>query len=319
MVATLCFISCKKDDNPSVKPQIGGPPLSFNLLEVPLNATEVGLAPTLSWESAKNPDAGEVSYDLYLGTEPNPTVLFKGGINETSFDVQDQLHLSTDYYWKVIATDIDGKTSQSPIYKFNTRTLNIPAEPLNPSADFSKRFSHTSAVLNNKIWVIGGFTPEGRNNEVWSSTNGVAWELVADSAGFVERSNHSSVVFDGKLWVIAGRTGASEYSNDVWYSENGKDWELATASAGFTGRYRHSTVVFDNKLWVIGGFNQEDLLQKDVWYSTDGIDWNQTPVSDNFPKRYLHSSVVFDNKLWIMGGTSGFGSSSVREDVWALD
>ena len=83
------------------------------------------------------------------------------------------------------------------------------------SADFPHRTGLTSVVLDDKLWVIGGFD---RNNfflnDVWHSSDGINWSQVPFSTGFSGRLGHTTAVFDNKIWVIAGDEGG--YINDVW-------------------------------------------------------------------------------------------------------
>jgi len=85
------------------------------------------------------------------------------------------------------------------------------------SAGWTARALHTSAVFDNKIWVLGGVDEEGRRNDVWYSTDGVNWTQATDSAEWIKREGHTSVVFDNKLWVLGGEYRHGDL-NDVWYS-----------------------------------------------------------------------------------------------------
>ncbi|WP_273568785.1 Kelch repeat-containing protein [Maribacter halichondriae] len=316
MVATLCFIGCKKDDNPSDMLQVGGPPLSFDLLEVPLNATEVDLTPTLSWESAKNPNGANVIYDLYLGTELNPTILFESGIEDTSFEIIERLQLLTDYYWRVVARDNEGKTSQSPISKFTTRYYKFQDQPLTSSTAFSERFGHTTVVFNNKIWLLGGREADNVvKNDVWNSNDGVNWTEVMTDSPFTKRWGHSTVIYDDKIWAIAGLRAfafSQDSKNEVWYSNDGASWSKATSAAPFSARTNHASVVFDGKIWVLGGAGLG--FPDDVsWHSSDGINWTEVLSEAPFLKRFGHSATVFDNKIWVIGGKD---SNTRKNDVW---
>ena len=82
------------------------------------------------------------------------------------------------------------------------------------AAGWSARFSHTSVVFDNKIWVMGGPI----YHDVWYSTNGVNWTRATSAAGWSARRLHTSVVFDYKMWVMGGYDSSGNYKNDVWYS-----------------------------------------------------------------------------------------------------
>jgi hypothetical protein len=88
------------------------------------------------------------------------------------------------------------------------------------AAGFSPRGGLISLVYNNRLWVLSGFSGTGttaasRYNDVWSSSDGTAWQQENSSAAFTGRYDLSSVVFDNKIWVIGGNDGS--YKNDVWY------------------------------------------------------------------------------------------------------
>lgn len=319
----LILLACNKNDD-SVSPEIelqNEPPLSFNLVDVPDGATDVDVLPTLSWESAKNPEGTEVTYDLYLGKETNPTNLLQSGISETSYQIDERLNLISDYYWKVVARDANGQSSQSAIYKFSTRNIKIAEEPIVAEAPFSSRSGHSAIVYENKLWMIAGSAASPgdfgsiRQNDVWSSPDGINWTEITASAPFSARNNHTSVVFDNRVWVIGGFRGDG-YFNDVWHSDDGINWTQATTSANFTARLSHSSVVFDNKMWVIAG--SDGGTKNDVWSSGDGINWTEVTSNANFPKRSGHASVVFDDKIWVLGGSTLDENNEVKwfKDVW---
>ena len=187
------------------------------------------------------------------------------------------------------------------------------------SAAWSARTNHALVAFDDKLWVIGGYSPSLFHQDVWYSTDGANWTLATDSAGWSPRLGHTAVAFDNKLWVLGGESNVRPYDrNDVWYSADGVNWTEATDSASWSGRKNHSSVVFDNKLWVLGGKSStgQPLYKRDVWYSTDGVSWNRAADSTGWLGRHSHTSVVFDNKLWVVGGYSTDSGGSYKNDVW---
>ena len=97
-----------------------------------------------------------------------------------------------------------------------------------------------SAVFRDRIWILGGGTydtpqhPARRfYNDVWSSADGVHWQLHVEHAPWKARQYHDVAVFDNKMWVIGGRLNNVPYTfkNDVWFSTNGATWTQATGAA----------------------------------------------------------------------------------------
>lgn len=85
---------------------------------------------------------------------------------------------------------------------------------------FEGRDDMALVVASGKMWMLGGFmNPHDRINEVWSSTDGVAWYKVSTILNFTARCMLGGAYFSDRLWVIAGQTGPSTRVNDVWSSE----------------------------------------------------------------------------------------------------
>jgi len=198
-----------------------------------------------------------------------------------------------------------------------TQTLKYDLEAYNPAQwtrtalnSFSSRCDHSSAVFNNKMWVIGGKV-DVRTNDVYASADGTNWSRATPSAAFTGRMGHRSVVFDNRMWVIAGKDGGG-YKNDVYHSTDGITWTRATSSAAFPVRSWHSALAFNGKMWVIGGY--DGGYKNDVYYSTDGANWIQATAAAAFSARELHTSVVHNQKMWILGG---YGTNGRTGDVYS--
>ncbi len=154
MTFAWLFTACSKD---KPKPANQAPD-TFNLVGVTNGATNVDVMPNLSWSAATDPDGDAISYDLYIDSNENPTTLFAEDITATNYQLQERLSIVEQYYWKVVAKDNNGNTTPSDdTYSFTTRNLNFPNTPVTANAAFSKRWGHTTAVFDNKLWVIGGF------------------------------------------------------------------------------------------------------------------------------------------------------------------
>ena len=179
------------------------------------------------------------------------------------------------------------------------------------SAAFQGRAGQKSVVFDNKMWVIGGTTNDGRKNDIWSSADGVNWILATDAAAFSERTGHACVVYKNRIWLIGG----GYHNNDVWSTSDGVTWTRVTGAAAFPGRSGHTALVFNDKMWVIGGEYNSGYLN-DAWYSTDGVSWIQATGAAAFSARHAHTSVVFDNRMWVIGGSKGVSQSDFLKDVW---
>lgn len=71
----------------------------------------------LKWEG-NDLDGDIISYDLYLGIDPNQLTLKEDKINSTEFSVI--LELDNKYYWQIITHDESQNQSKSSIFSFQT-------------------------------------------------------------------------------------------------------------------------------------------------------------------------------------------------------
>ena len=74
------------------------------------NATNQPLTMTLSWDCS-DPDGDILTYDVYFGKSSNPTT--KASTNQSGKTLnRTNLSYGTTYYWKVVAKDSKGATTE---------------------------------------------------------------------------------------------------------------------------------------------------------------------------------------------------------------
>ena len=182
---------------------------------------------------------------------------------------------------------------------------------------WSARVWHTAVVHDHRIWLIGGFDGEYKN-DVWSTADGVSWRLATPHAAWTGRCMHAAVDFDGELWVLGGRRNIERWweidFNDVWRSSDGVTWTRATGRADWSKRYGVAAVAWNEQLWVMGGSRLR--RSNDVWSSRDGVAWTSRGHAGWSP-RFSLASTVFRDRVWVLGGKEGGGVFT--NDVWLLD
>lgn len=123
-----------------------------------------------------------------------------------------------------------------------------------------------SAVMDGRIWLIGGglyktpTRPYSGNGEVWSSADGLTWDLCTKEVPWKPRVYHDVAVFDGKLWLMEGQRIPDGNGNDVWFSTDGRTWQ-ELAGTPWPRRHAASVFVFRDALWMMCGCH----LQRDIW------------------------------------------------------
>ncbi|MDY6861839.1 MAG: carboxypeptidase-like regulatory domain-containing protein [Thermodesulfobacteriota bacterium] len=84
---------------------------------------------TLRWIGG-DPNPGDtVKYDLYFGTEENPSI-YATSLNTERYAIPEKLLYSTIYYWKIVSRDQLGEETEGSVWSFTTKEekLNCPAE-----------------------------------------------------------------------------------------------------------------------------------------------------------------------------------------------
>lgn len=183
-----------------------------------------------------------------------------------------------------------------------------------------------SLTFQDRLWIMGGWY-KGRlpghsaSNQVWTSTDGTAWNQATPNAAWSPRLASGLVEHRGRMWLLGGiedyyfGTDAS-LKNDVWSSVDGKDWKLETPHAAWSPRAYHQSVVLNGKIYVLGGGNYVPSYhsKNDVWSSADGVSWTCETASAPWAPRLWFSAAVYRGRIWVLGGWSK--EKDNHGDVW---
>lgn len=124
------------------------------------------------------------------------------------------------------------------------------------NAPFSERSNFGVTVLNSKIYLVAGYNTYGTpmfKNDVWSSSDGINWNLVTNAASFSQRSDFGLVSYNSKLWIIGGYK-TPVFNNEIWNSSDGVTWNKETSLSNFPERAYSGVCTFQNKIFIIGGY-----------------------------------------------------------------
>jgi hypothetical protein len=106
----LWLIKTEKENNPPYEPSNPYPENNSFNVDVDVN---------LSW-TCEDPDGDDLNYDVYLETnDTTPDILVSEHQTETTYD-PGTLNYSTRYYWKIVAWDSHGASTEGPIWDFTT-------------------------------------------------------------------------------------------------------------------------------------------------------------------------------------------------------
>jgi hypothetical protein len=193
-------------------------------------------------------------------------------------------------------------------------------------APWEPRHTAGYVVHDGRMWIIGGDPLLGHyQNDVWSSPDGIEWDLVSDTVPWKDRVLHHVLVHDGRIWLMGGQAlpqyapAEEAFYNDVWCTEDGAAWTLVTEHAPWEPRGMiGGSVVFDGRMWILGGGTYDTPgrpvwdYYNDVWSSADGVSWTRVTEHAPWQPRQYHDVAVFDGRMWVMEGWHGTNLN----DVW---
>ena len=163
-----------------------------------------------------------------------------------------------------------------------------------------------AAAFNGQVFVLGGELSSGYTNDVWSSSNGVAWTWCTGSAPWNARGAFGTVLFNNKLWVMGGMT------NDVWATSDAATWTRMTSSAQWASRFGFAALTLNGQMWVLGGSTSHGITN-DVCASSDGVNWTCVTNKAPWSNREYFGAAAFNGQLWVLGGISAGG---IVNDIW---
>ena len=146
---------------------------------------------------------------------------------------------------------------------------------------FFPRKLHVSGVVNNRLWIWGGFGEDADANkralnDVWSTADGEFWRLETSNAAFPARCAAASAMFNNRIWLTGGASNnpylaGATYYNDIWASSDGSSWvqilgNSAGSSSQFSPRVLHGAAALSDKLFISGGeLANSYFLNNEVW------------------------------------------------------
>lgn len=150
----------------------------------------------------------------------------------------------------------------------------------------------TSFVINDKLWHMGGWTGSTRDDEIWSSADGITWFKETEETvlgGFNDAqsvSDGSCVYIMGGYWLSRGLP-----SKKVWKTCNGVDWELINSNPDFTVATDLILFSYNSYYFIYGGYNGTTIDQ--LYRTQDFLTF------DNLSTNVIGKSYFFVNNLQV--------------------
>ncbi|KAL8103966.1 hypothetical protein AgCh_028255 [Apium graveolens] len=171
----------------------------------------------------------------------------------------------------------------------------------------SPRLGHTSSLIGNLMYVIGGRAdPSNILNEVWLlNTENSQWKLLeCTGTYFPSRHRHAAATVGSKIYAFGGIHSDSIYSSLHVLDTESLEWsEICTQGEQPCPRHSHSMVSYGTKLFIFGGYDGEKALGD--LYSFDVLTclWKKENMAGRTPyARFSHSMFVYKHFIGIIGG-----------------
>ncbi len=166
-----------------------------------------------------------------------------------------------------------------------------------------KRTESSSALLGDKIYLLGGFTPKGisREVDVWDLESGTWSKIVPLPRGL---HHTTATVVDGKLYVIGGFDSGTWRPSNVNYEYDPEIHRWTVKTPMPTARGALAAGVINGKIHLIGGahrklFNLVNTSAHEV-YDPETNSW-RTLAPIPTPRDHLTVSMI-GKKLHAIGG-----------------
>ncbi len=174
------------------------------------------------------------------------------------------------------------------------------------STGFTPRYASTSAVVDGKIYVMGG----GNDSDYIVNTFEVfdpqtnTWSTPITKGTSAPRNGATSVVANGKIYLIGGyadTNGIFPYAMDV-FDPSTNTWSTPVTTGTFTPRGSLTSVVMGGKIYVMCGFDGNIPLNTVEVFDPDSNTWS-TPVTFGvLTPRIQTSAAAVGSKIYVIDG-----------------
>ena len=182
-----------------------------------------------------------------------------------------------------------------------------------------------TASLPTGLHVVGGRTPGGSSNRIWTDQQdvghhfiwtGKSWQTAAPLPN--PRNSATAEVIDGLLHVVGGRTvaGGNSTAHDV-YSPDADRWFMRRPMP--QGQGGLASGVINGKLYAFGGeyFDNGGGVYPNTWvYDPEADSWEAGP--DMLSPRHGLGGVTLNNKIYAVGGALKRGGNETSAAVEIL-
>jgi N-acetylneuraminic acid mutarotase len=174
------------------------------------------------------------------------------------------------------------------------------------------RSSHRAAILNDKVYVFGGWSLNGGEDGTWLD-HGLVLDLKDENAGWSAVSQPANrraievISFQDQVWMIGGLTPDGEVSKDIWiFDPSTNQWSEGPDVPGMPANGNGIAAAIVHERLVLAGMDGK------VYRLSDDKDrWNSI---GKLPSSRIHHRLIgYQDQLIVIGGDSRQGHLNTAE------
>jgi N-acetylneuraminic acid mutarotase len=174
---------------------------------------------------------------------------------------------------------------------------------MEPTMGLSRAYAG-AAVINNKVYIVGGYDGEpGRNG--YLDTN-LCFDSEIQEWSMVQQMNQprcylSMATFGGYIYAIGGMDGQTRLNTVERYDPKTNIW--ANMPPMTQARSDGCAVAYNGCIWVLGGFNGENIHDTVEIFNPNTMEWTNGPSM--LTPRSGVKAITHDEKIYVIGGFDG--------------
>ncbi|KAM3345443.1 tRNA wybutosine-synthesizing protein 2/3/4 [Capsicum galapagoense] len=169
------------------------------------------------------------------------------------------------------------------------------------------RVGHTSSVIGNSMYVIGGRAdPSNILNDVWIfNVTKKDWRLLECSGSpFLPRHRHAAAAVGSRIYVFGGIRNDMIYSSLYALDTQNFEWsEVQVQGDSPCARHSHSMAAYGTQIFVFGGYDGHKALGDLYSFDVKTCIWKKEKMIGRPPAaKFSHSMFIYKKYLGIIGG-----------------
>jgi hypothetical protein len=174
--------------------------------------TDIAIDKILGWTGG-DPDGDDVTYDVYFGDSSPPPKVKSNQSGET-YNPPGTLDFETNYYWRIVAWDEFGYSSEGSEWSFTTEENVPPNEPSDPDpADGA-----TDVSIYATIWWTGGDQNSGDKvkYDIYFGTTSPPPKVESNQTAEAYQPDTMELATTYYWQIVAWDSGELTTSGDIW-------------------------------------------------------------------------------------------------------